>query len=362
MGATRTKRPRSRQFGTVRKLPSGRYQALYWKDGTRHSTIFLTQRDATRHLSTVEADVLRGNWANPQTGRVRFGEYAERWLERRDLRESTRAKYRYLLDKHLLPTFSDVPLAKLDPGQIAEWHAPLRRHHPSTAAGAYRLLATICNSAVHEKKLPRSPCEIKGASTEDSPKRPTATVAELQAAIDAAPERFRCALLLAAWGQLRRGEVLGLQRRDINLKTGSVTVQRGWTLTSAGKTVLDEPKTKAGKRTVHLPAQAREAVEAHLDRFVGPEPTAWLFARGAMPVYPRTFLRAWVKARQAVGRPDLHLHDLRHSGLTWVAQSGATVAELMRRARHASPVAAMRYQHAADERDRALADALGRMM
>ena len=51
-------------------------------------------------------------------------------------------------------------------------------------------------------------------------------------------------------------------------------------------------------------------------------------------------------------------HDLRHAGLTWAAATGATIAELMRRAGHGSPAAALCYQHATEDRDRALADAL----
>ena len=70
---------------------------------------------------------------------------------------------------------------------------------------------------------------------------------------------------------------------------------------------------------------------------------------------------AWRRSRLAVGRPDLHFHDLRHSGLTWSAATGASVAELMRRAGHASQSAALRYQHATDARDRVLAEALGQL-
>src|ERR1019366_4653299 len=71
-----------------------------------------------------------------------------------------------------------------------------------------------------------------------------------------------------------------------------------------------------------------------------------------------TLSAAWDKARIACGRPGLHLHDMRHAGLTWTAIAGATTAELMHRAGHASPSAALRYQHATADRDRALADAL----
>jgi hypothetical protein len=59
-----------------------------------------------------------------------------------------------------------------------------------------------------------------------------------------------------------------------------------------------------------------------------------------------------------IGRDDLHLHDLRHTGLTFAAATGATTAELMHRAGHASSDAALRYQHATQDRDQVLADAL----
>ena len=126
--------------------------------------------------------------------------------------------------------------------------------------------------------------------------------------------------------------------------------------------MIGPPKTEAGARTLTIPPNVVPAIMDHLERFVGPEPTAWLFSTSAgLPLSPRNLNRAWDKARRAAGRLDLHLHDLRHSGLTWAAASGASVAELMRRGGHANPQAALRYQHATEDRDRALAEALGKL-
>ena len=69
----------------------------------------------------------------------------------------------------------------------------------------------------------------------------------------------------------------------------------------------------------------------------------------------------WERARETVGRRDLRLHDLRHTGLTLAAATGATTVELMHRAGHASATAAMRYQHAIRDGDRTLANALEAM-
>jgi len=111
-----------------------------------------------------------------------------------------------------------------------------------------------------------------------------------------------------------------------------------------------------------MPRNVIRDVERHLGRFVGPLPEDLVVTgiKGG-PLRPHVLQTAWAKARLAIGRPDLHLHDLRHSGLTWAAATGATLAELMRRAGHSKPDAAIRYQHATDDRDRALADALSEL-
>jgi len=68
---------------------------------------------------------------------------------------------------------------------------------------------------------------------------------------------------------------------------------------------------------------------------------------------------AWKLARAAVGLDHLHFHDLRHSGNTWASSTtGASTRELMVRMGHASPLTALRYQHATRDRDRAIAEAL----
>ena len=172
---------------------------------------------------------------------------------------------------------------------------------------------------------------------------------------DAMPEELRIAVVLAAWCQLRRGEVRGLRRMDVDLESGLLSVRLTRTTAMSGRTILKEPKTRAGGRTIAIPPDALELLRTHLRDHAGPEEDAWVVngSNHALSV-------AWWAARAAVGRQDLRFHDLRHSGLTWSAATGASVAELMRRAGHASQAAALRYQHATNDRDRAIAEALAR--
>lgn len=286
--------------------------------------------------------------------------YAKAWLDgRSDLRPVTRSKYEHMLERHVLPTLGAYELAALGPSAVRSWYMGMRQRYLTTADDAYRMLRAILITAVTDGHIVKSPCQVKGAGNPRSAERPVASVAEVTAALEAVPERYRLAILLPAWCQLRRGEVLGLQRRDVDLLHGTIRIERAVVRPMKGPSVVGPPKTSAGARTLAVPSHMVPALKEHLAHFVAPEPGAWLFqADAGGPMVPSTLNRVWQRARKTVGRPDLFLHDLRHSGLTWAAASGASVAELMRRGGHANPRAALRYQHATEDRDRAVAEAL----
>ncbi len=69
----------------------------------------------------------------------------------------------------------------------------------------------------------------------------------------------------------------------------------------------------------------------------------------------------WDRARCAVGMDGFDFHDLRHTGNTLAAGTGASTKELMARMGHASARAALTYQHASEERDVVIADRLSEM-
>jgi integrase len=352
-----------RHFGSVRRRSSGRWQATYWHDGRSHSApqTFATKSDALAYLSIAEVDIHRGAWIDPRAGRVTLKAYANEWLARRpDLAVRTIELYRYLLDSHILPELGSITLATLAPSKIRGWHAKLAQEHQSTAAKAYRLLSSIMRTAVADGFLLASPCKVTGGGTERAAERPIATIAEVEALTAAMPERFRLIVLFATWCQLRRGELLGLRRRNVDALHGTISIEQSRTFMMTGSALTKDPKSRSGKRVLAMPSNVVPAIEDHLKRYVGTEPEALVFTgkRGG-PVTKVVLQRAWEDAREKVGRTDLRIHDLRHTGLTLAAATGATTAELMHRAGHAS--AALRYQHATRDRDRVLADALAEL-
>ena len=133
--------------------------------------------------------------------------------------------------------------------------------------------------------------------------------------------------------------------------------------TNAGAILLTDPKSDAGMQRVVVPPFLVPEIRAHLDRYVGPAKDAWVFVgpKGARPTR-NNFHTIWSKARDAAGIPELHLHDLRHTGNTLAAETGATLRELMDRMGHASTRAALIYLHAREERGQAIADGIEEMV
>jgi integrase len=359
-------RRRTRSFGTVRKLPSGRWQVRYYDQaGTRHTAprTFPTRGDANRFLAQVEADLLRGAWVDPRLARTTFGQWVDRWwATTAELRPGTRVLYGYLLRRFLLPAFATTPLGKLDPLTVRTWLAGLHEAGevtPTTIAKAYRLLRRILNVAVEAGYLPRNPCTVKGAGIERAREMRHVSIPQLMALADAVPGRYRALVIVAGFGGLRWAELVGLRRRHVDLAGARLHVVEQ-AAEVRGKIIVGPPKTEAGRRVVTLPAVALEALAEHLDRYALPGPDGLVFTNSAGTHIKRSHFSRWVwrPAVHQLGLDGLRFHDLRHTAATLAAAAGATTKELMERIGHTSPGVALRYQHVMADRQAAIAAAL----
>jgi integrase len=209
--------------------------------------------------------------------------------------------------------------------------------------------------------LTKSPLEIRlgNAGNRRRSDDEVPTLVEVNKLIAAMPPELQLAVKLAAWCQLRMGEVLGLQRQDFrNLdKSGKATlhIARQW-LSKASPPAYGPPKD-GSERTVAIPRKLAQDASRHLEKFVGDEPHSPVFPSPkdkTRPISHNAFASRWNAARDKV-RPGTNFHTLRHFGLSMYAQAGATTTEVMRRGGHKDIDAAMRYQHSNLERDRQLA-------
>ena len=202
-------------------------------------------------------------------------EYAERWLtDRVNLAVRTIELYSWLLKRYVLPEFGSMALSAVTPLAVRSWNSRYAKESPTTAAKAYRLFALIMRTAVADELIDRTPCHVRVAS-ERAPERPVATVSEVISLAEQMPDELRIAVYLAAWCQLRRGEVRGLRRGDIDLDKGTLTVNETRTTTMSGRTVVKSPKTRAGNRTIAIPSNVVDLLSEHLDKFVAQDLNSW---------------------------------------------------------------------------------------
>lgn len=226
-------------------------------------------------------------------------------------------------------------------------------------AKCYRLLRAILSTAVEDELIIKNSCIVKGAGVERSAERPVATVKEVFAIADAIEPRFRAFVLLGAFTGLRLGELRALRRRRLDLDRCTVHVTEQVQELVDGTLAVGEPKSDAGRRRVVFPEALVPDLEAHLEAWAASGSEGLVFSGShGQPLRRASFYMAWKNATQKTGLGGFHLHDLRHTGNTLAAATGASTKELMARFGHSSPRAALIYQHATRERDAAIARAL----
>lgn len=120
-------------------------------------------------------------------------------------------------------------------------------------------------------------------------------------------------------------------------------IRKNWVeLLESPKKYEKDPKTDAGKRPVSVPPHVWRIVVEHAEQWAGS--VYFVVGWDGHRMRGNAVYQAFVRARRKVGI-DLSFHDLRHTGLS-LAAAGANLADLKKRAGHASSAAAQRYMHA----------------
>ncbi|MET7773413.1 site-specific integrase [Nocardia sp. NPDC005366] len=353
-----------RRFGAVRQLASGRWQASFTSpNGQRQNApnTFRTKTDADRWLVNIEAEISKGVWIDGNLGRQKFRDYAAAYLEHNpNIGEKWAEDCRRNMRLHMVDLL-DLSLVAITGPVVRSWHAKVLagKGGRTAIAQSYRFGRTVMNCAIRDNAIRANPFNIKGAGADKAQERPVASVAEVADLVEKITPRYRAAVLLAAWCGLRRGEICGLAVADLNLENNEVWVRRNRVeLLESPRKFDKDPKTPAGKRPVSIPPHLKPYLAEHLEKWAGKQ---WLFVgRGGDRMRGDAIRKAFTRARNRAG-VSVTFHDLRHTGQTLAASTGASLADLKKRLGHASDVAASRYLHAVDGRDKEIAAELSKL-
>lgn len=395
--ATKTRR-RSAGEGTIwrRKDRPGWRGVILWTDpdGTRHRRTVTgqTSDEARERLDVLRHELRLGTLAHAGAA-LTVGEFLTGWIERdrARVRPSTWRTREMHVRCYLVPALGRHVLARLSAADVERALSsflitgrpdrPAKRGRgrqnatgiaPLTVRHIRTTLRRALADAVRDGLAGRNAAADARPPYVESRSLVYLSGAELRRLLDATvDDELGPLYALAATTGLRLGELLGLEWGDI--ANGTLTVRRSLARKHGGGWALAEPKTKRSRRTLPLPAVAREALEAQRTRQDAARVaagSAWQNRDGLVftdavgrPLRPEAVSWAFGKATERAGVPKVRFHDLRHSAATallaqgvplaviseWLGHSGIAITANV----YAAIVPELR-QDAADAMDRAL--------
>ncbi|QRO81962.1 tyrosine-type recombinase/integrase [Corynebacterium glucuronolyticum] len=342
---------------------------------------FDSRGEALARAVFIRKEIDAGDWvsreekeAREKQNQVTLNSFFEHYLEVHIVSKITERGYRISWDSRVHDSIGNLPVVKITSDDITAWYREMVATHDTAPfnAATYSLVSWVFNLAYEEHIINRSPCEVKNAGRRpQAADRTIPTVEELNSLIEHLPKHYKLAVRVAAYGALRIGEWTTLQRRDVLVTPGApgelpdvtLWVRRGKKENVGQHKVEGKPSRYSGEtktknqRKVSLPQWLGVELIEHLETMKDKNPQAIIFpnVRGGI-ISTDTCNNVIKRATKKAGLQHMSSHVLRHFGGTMFARAGGTVADIQARLGHSSIRAAMTYQHASEERDRALAN------
>lgn len=237
-------------------------------DGTQTSRAFKTQVAADKHWQGMETDKERGDYHDPNAGKVLFSDVGKRWLASRVVDPATILRYETAYRLHVIPSFGSRQIRAIKPSQIQAWIVQLNeRFEPSTVITAFLILQGILDLAVADAAIKTSPAKSKVVRppVHRAPEIQVWSDRAISCLIDAHPSTLRAVPELAASCGLREGEIYGIALEDFDFDVKIVKVRRQ-IKNLGGSYIFALPKNDR-ERVIPLSDWAIRAVQQHIDRY-----------------------------------------------------------------------------------------------
>ena len=333
----RKQRRRGRGEGTIykRKDRDG-YAASITLENRKRKTVYgKTHEQVQAKLLKLRYEQKQGTLITNRDQKV--GPYLEWWLEhvqKPSVRLITYSDHVMIVRKHLVPALGHRLLRKLSPDHIQTLYTQKREEgkRPRSIIHIHGILHEALQDAVRRNKLARNPADAVTLPRLDESEAQALTVEQARQVLEAARgHRLEVLLVVAVVMGLRRGELIGLQWRDIDLEKGLLQVCRTVVRVPGHGLVVSEPKTASGRRTIKLPAFVIDVLKRHRTEqaekrlAAGPawheQGIVFCNTKGGFfePAHVQKLLQ---RLLERAGLVHIRLHDLRHSAATILLSLG----------------------------------------
>jgi integrase len=296
-----------------------------------------TKREAQIETARLIAAIQGGGYLEPH--KTTLSSFLEGWLDQVKSQVSPRSHERYceLVRKNIVPLIGAVPLTKLKPAQISAAYTKAltsgRRDGkgglaPTTVLYMHRLIKKALGQAVRWELVSRNVADAVDPPKIERTALSTYDMTQTAELLEALRgTRLRLPVLLGVMCGLRRGEIIALRWRNIDLATSQMSVVESAEQTAAG--VRYKPPKSGRGRTLALSATVVSELRQHrlsqaqelLRLGMRQTNATFVYTRqDGAPMQPRSLSQMWASCSTHL--PRIRFHDLRHAHATHMLSAG----------------------------------------
>lgn len=337
--------------GTVRQRKDGKWEGYTPRNefGKRKKRVRATQKEVIAALAELRD---RGKRAEEEKdGKQTVRALLNVWMAVKspDLRPRTADSYTRTIRNHIeTADLARLRIERLSADHVEVWYDRLRKKADRTARYAKMILAEALDYAVQKKWLTENPARAKHLRRKMKPSAPIAplTPEQARALLEAvAGHRLDALYRVALSLGLRRGEVLALRWKDVDLDAGTLHIT-GTLQRIGGQLARGKPKTEASAGALPIPRALVAALLRHRERQTEErkglaavdawQETGYVFVSTVgTPIEPRNLVRQFKMFLKRAGLPtSTRFHDLRHSCATLLIAQGEHPRVVMQYLRH----------------------------
>jgi integrase len=360
---------RKKGSGTLRKRTDGRWEArvvIGYDENGKPITKNVTANEKSKCLEKLEKLKEEINFIQRDTTKadMPFGEWIDFWYRhycKMTIRPSTQAGYENRIYNHIIPEIGNIPLNRLTQNDMQQFYVRVKKSGRKSFVDKYgeglsdrmvRVCHTTCRSAlekaVKEGLISTNPSLGCRLPPKKAKEMQVLTQEEILRFLARAKEEgYYEMFLLELTTGMRRGEILGLKWRDLNVKTGELHISRQ--VTKAGNDcVVTAPKTKSSIRTIILPPEMVELLIELKKQTKG----EWMFPspiKEGEPRHPNAVYRRFQLILERSHCKKIRFHDLRHTFATMAIENGMDIKTLSAMIGHVSAETTLNiYSHITD--------------